>query len=284
MAIKYKAFIADIDGTLTGKGENILPRTREALIRLHEAGADIGLATGRPLDHRISGRAEAWNLGFSFDVLIGMNGGELWDKYTGRIEREHMLERETLRRILGFMLEADVNAQIFADGYDLVKALRNDPQLEGSIKRNHSTVQYVSPEELCEVPACKLEFHYEEAIEETVMRIVEAHPDPAWAAVRTFPGTVEFMDPRVNKGSALRKFCRHAGIAPEEVIACGDMENDIPMMEAAGLGICLLNGSAAARTAADEVTRYPVGEDGLGRHILSTLFSERDGTPERFHE
>jgi hydroxymethylpyrimidine pyrophosphatase-like HAD family hydrolase len=82
------------------------------------------------------------------------------------------------------------------------------------------------------------------------------------------------MDPRVDKGSALRKYCTHAGITPAEVIACGDMENDIGMMKAAGLGVCLLNGSEAARSAADNVTDYPVAEDGLGRWFFKTIFSE----------
>ena len=53
----YKAFVADIDGTLTEKGENLQPHTREALIRLHDMGLEIGLATGRPLDHRITDRS-----------------------------------------------------------------------------------------------------------------------------------------------------------------------------------------------------------------------------------
>ena len=270
----YKALIADIDGTLTKKGENVLPRTREALIRLHEAGLEIGLATGRPLDHRITDRADAWNLGFDFEVLIGMNGGELWDVHTGRIEREHMLEETTLREILSFMMEADVNAIIFAEGYDLVKATRSDPQLKDSIARNHSRVEFVAPEALCSAPACKLEFHYRSEIEEEILNIVEAHPDPRWRAVRTFPGTIEFMDPRVDKGNALKRYCMHKGISPQEVIACGDMENDIRMMEEAGLGICLANGSEAAKKAADAVTDFPVAEDGLGRFLLKRFFDE----------
>lgn len=270
----YKAMIADIDGTLTKKGENVLPKTREALIRLHEAGLEIGLATGRPLDHRITDRADAWDLGFPFDMLIGMNGGELWDSHTNKIEREHMLGEETLEEILSFMMDADVNAIIFAKGYDLVKATRSDPQLKDSIARNHSQVQYVSPKELCTAPACKLEFHYDSSIEEEVLRIVNAHPDSRWTAVRTFTGTIEFMDPRTDKGSALKRYCTHSGISPQEVIACGDMENDIGMMKEAGLGICLLNGSIAAREAADEVTDYPVAEDGLGRYLLKRFFGQ----------
>jgi Cof subfamily protein (haloacid dehalogenase superfamily) len=274
MDMKYKAVIADIDGTVTKKGETPMEATLQALIRCHEAGLDVGLATGRPLDHRIFGKAEEWNLGFPFDVLIGMNGGELWDRYTGKIEREYMLDEDSLRDILSFMMKLDVNAIIFADGYDYVKATRTDRQLESSIRRNRSRVEFVAPEELCTAPACKLEFHYDPSVEEELYRVISEHPDPRWSAVKTFPGTVEFMDPRVDKGSALRKYCMHAGIPAEAVIACGDMENDIGMMKEAGLGVCLQNGSEAARASADAVTEHPVWEDGLGRWFFKNLFPE----------
>ena len=267
----YKAFVADIDGTLTEKGENLQPHTREALIRLHDMGLEIGLATGRPLDHRITGRSAEWGLGFPFDFLIGMNGGELWDTYTDTVQREHMLGVQELKEICGFMLEMDVNGIIFAKGYDLVKATRSDPQLDDSIQRNHSTIVYVSPEELCVEPACKIEFHYDPAIEAAVEAAANAHPDPRWIAVRTFPGTIEFMDPRVNKRNALLQYCRHRGIELQDVIACGDMESDIEMMKGAGFGICLKNGSPAAREAADAVTDLPVNEDGLGIYLLSHM-------------
>ncbi|MBQ9329346.1 MAG: Cof-type HAD-IIB family hydrolase [Solobacterium sp.] len=272
--MNYKALIADIDGTLSPKGEPLLPNTKEALIRLHNDGVEIGLATGRPLDHRISDRAKEWGLGFSFDVLIGMNGGELWDRYTNQIERVHMLSTESLKDILGFMLEEDVNAQIFADGYDLVKALRNDDQLQNSVARNHSRIEYVIPEALYENPACKIEFHYDVELEERIFSLVEQNSDPRWHALRTFPGTIEFMDPHTDKGNAMAQYLKHSGISAEEVIACGDMENDIGMMKMAGLGICLVNGSKAAREAADIVTEYPVTEDGLGRTLLKHLYGE----------
>jgi hydroxymethylpyrimidine pyrophosphatase-like HAD family hydrolase len=130
---------------------------------------------------------------------------------------------------------------------------------------------YVSPEELCVEPACKIEFHYDPAIEAAVEAAANAHPDPRWIAVRTFPGTIEFMDPRVNKRNALLQYCGHRGIELQDVIACGDMESDIEMMKGAGLGICLKNGSPAAREAADAVTDLPVNEDGLGIYLLSHM-------------
>mgnify|MGYP002513958791 CR=1 FL=1 len=73
-------FAADIDGTLVDKGKNMHEETRQALTRLHEKGVLIGVASGRPLDHRTVEKSREWNLPFGFDFAIGMNGGDLWTK------------------------------------------------------------------------------------------------------------------------------------------------------------------------------------------------------------
>ena len=43
------------------------------------------------------------------------------------------------------------------------------------------------------------------------------------------------------------------GIAPEEVMAIGDQDNDIPMIAGAGIGVAMGNASPAARAAADRI-------------------------------
>jgi HAD superfamily hydrolase (TIGR01484 family) len=78
MIKKISAMVADIDGTLTMKGGELMPHTKAAIQRLHEEGVQFGIASGRPLDDRTKSKAEEWGLGFDFDMMIGMNGGDLW--------------------------------------------------------------------------------------------------------------------------------------------------------------------------------------------------------------
>ena len=80
MIEKLTAVLADVDGTLTPKGTGLMPRTVAALERLHEEGVLFGTASGRPLDHRSLDKAREWGLSFEFDLAIGMNGGDIWDK------------------------------------------------------------------------------------------------------------------------------------------------------------------------------------------------------------
>ena len=73
MIEKISAMVADIDGTLTMKGGELMPLTKAAIQRLHKEGVQFGIASGRPLDDRTKSKAEEWGLGFDFDMMIGMS-------------------------------------------------------------------------------------------------------------------------------------------------------------------------------------------------------------------
>jgi hydroxymethylpyrimidine pyrophosphatase-like HAD family hydrolase len=57
----------------------------------------------------------------------------------------------------------------------------------------------------------------------------------------------------VNKGSTLRQLATSWGIAAEEVVAFGDMPNDVPMLRWSGTGYAMGNAHRAALAAADDV-------------------------------
>ena len=64
---------------------------------------------------------------------------------------------------------------------------------------------------------------------------------------------VEISAAGVTKAFALAAHCADLGIRPEEVIAFGDMPNDVPLLRFAGLGVAVANAHPDA-AAADEVT------------------------------
>lgn len=68
----------------------------------------------------------------------------------------------------------------------------------------------------------------------------------------------------VSKAGGIRLLMDHYGCGPEDVIAVGDSNNDIEMLEMAGLSIAMGNASPKARAAADHVTS-DIAEDGIYR-------------------
>lgn len=267
MIEKVTAIIADVDGTINIKNSKPLPRTLAAMEELHRRGILFGTASGRPLDHRSLDKAHEWGLSFEFDMAIGMNGGDLWDKDHEGIEHIMLLSKDYIQEICEFMWPLDCNVIVYENAYDHVLVKRHDQKLEDSVGRNHSLVDYVTPAEMALKDTGKIEIQYDEALDDEIMAVVNAHPSPHWSAVRTFPGTVEFMKPGLDKGVGLCRYAQRNNIPIEEIMAFGDMDNDVAMLAAAGWGVCMANGCDKAKSVADAITEYGVLEDGMGRYL-----------------
>jgi Cof subfamily protein (haloacid dehalogenase superfamily) len=264
--------MCDIDGTLVEKGGVPEGKTRKILQILHDEGVMLGLASGRPVDQRTIGRFRNWGYDFDPDIVIGVNGCEIWDKISKQKRKFNYLPKEMTRKILDYMWDLDINVCVFEDGYNKVLARRKDWMIEESMNRNKSNVIFADKERFCENDIPKLEFHYnEEEYEDIINELLSHHKDEGYVWIKSFYGTLEFMKPGIDKGIALEMICKELSIPLKEVIACGDMDNDIAMLKKAGVGICLANGSKLTKEAADFVTENDVYHDGLGEFLFEYL-------------
>lgn len=284
MIEKVKVFASDIDGTLCGKGEDLRPLTRKGMQELHEHGVLVGLASGRPADKTVLSNAERWNLGFDFDFVIGMNGGELYDASTGETEKYFLLSTDNIRKILTFLKPFDINAIVYVKGYEEVRCLVMNDFMVESKARNHSNVTVGDIDCLAEFPTGKVEVQLKEQDRDAVLKVIEENPSDEYTFVQTFRGlgrcTFEFLDPRVNKGHALTQYAKKHGIPMEEVLGFGDQENDIGLVRDAGWGVTLLNGADATKQAGNVVTEHDVTDDGVGHYLYDHILNGSVRLPE----
>jgi hydroxymethylpyrimidine pyrophosphatase-like HAD family hydrolase len=77
----------------------------------------------------------------------------------------------------------------------------------------------------------------------------------------------------VSKASALTRVCAEHGIASADVVAFGDMPNDLPMLRWAGHAVAVANAHADLLAAADEVTAS--NDDAGVARVLERLFGRR---------
>ncbi|MCF0115084.1 MAG: HAD family phosphatase [Erysipelotrichaceae bacterium] len=267
MIKKVTAVVADIDGTLLPKGKEMLPRMREALEDLHKKGILFGVASGRPLDRRIKAKAQEWGLSFDFDMMIGMNGGDLWVEGMEDIQHNYILDTDTMKEIMSWLKHLDMNAISYIHGYDEVWALRMDQFMADSQTRNKSIVKIVDPDTFCSVPTGKIEVHYPLDKEEEIMAEVAKHPSDKYLCVHTYMGTIEFLDKRVNKGMGLKKYAEYVNIPVEEIMTFGDMENDYELIRDGGWGVCMINGCDECKAVADDITELPDEECGMAEYL-----------------
>ena len=271
MIERVRAVVADVDGTISLKGSQPLPRTVSAMEALHERGILFGTASGRPLDHRTLDKAREWGLSFDFDLAMGMNGGDVWDRWHEGVEHVMPLAQELVEEACSLMWPLDCNIIVYRNAYEHVLVKRVDDRLADNMARNHFDVEVCDLATMAAQDTGKVEIQYDPAVEDEVMGVIAANPCERWSVVKTFTGTVEFMNPGMDKGAGLRCLSERIGVPLSEILAIGDMDNDTPMIAAAGWGVCMANGCEGAKAVADAITEYGVLEDGFGRYFEDHL-------------
>lgn len=260
-----KLVICDIDSTLINNKRELTPRTKADIEKLHAKGYYFGLASGRPLDE-LDKYAPNWGLSFECDVLIGMNGSEIWD---GIHKEEHSyfkLKKEWMKEIIEMMHQFDSNCFLYRDGYILAQKMNKMMEKTAGTSNKEIVLAKDDSDFYCEENA-KLMFRVSEETMPILEQYAQEHPSPNYSAFKTQTTLFEFADKRVNKGWGLQKLCEMIDMPLECVAAFGDTSNDNEMLKVAGLGVCMLNGSDDTKACADEITEYSNDEDGLAIYL-----------------
>ncbi len=267
--------LCDIDGTLYDWNRILSPRTIADINRLHEEGYGFGIASGRPYEELIH-YAENWGFSFPFDIIIGLNGAELYIERTRKLYSYYKLSRETLKKTMEVMSRFEANPFMYWHGKLL--AVKMDAMIIKSSKTSQREIVIAKdPSELYAEENVKIMFRMSEEETARAEAWLAEHPDPDYAAFKTQSTLIEFMDPRLSKGFAIREMQKLGEYEPHEILAFGDTTNDNSMLEEAGWGVCLANGSDDTKACADDVTRYSCRDDGFADYLESWLFREESG-------
>ena len=99
-----------------------------------------------------------------------------------------------------------------------------------------------------------------------------AELDELVSATHSAPGIalVEMSAPGVHKAATLAEFATSRGVAPADVVAFGDMPNDLEMLQWAGLGLAVASGHPSLLAAADGVVGA-CDDDGVAATVERLL-------------
>lgn len=226
----------DLDGTLLGPDSTISAENRSAVAQLAKAGLEVVLASGR---HYRSVLSFAHQLP-EVNWIVSSQGAEVSTIDRTRILGRNFLRESEVRRVM----EAEV-AQGFTAVYyaadDVFTATRANEDLANYTVLSARTPVFVDRSEILKMPLQKILWLG------TPSRIDALRSDKSITAfglqgVQTWDTIFEFMPLETTKALALQTLTTHLGLKPENVVAFGDGENDIPMFEWAGLSIAMSHG------------------------------------------
>jgi Cof subfamily protein (haloacid dehalogenase superfamily) len=255
----------DLDGTLLGTGGVITERTRQVLDALDERGVTVVFVTGRP----IRWMEHLWDHVGGHGLAVCSNGGIVYD-----VSRHEVIEARTISPAIGLevadLIRAAVPGTLFA--LEKTTGFGKEPEfLPADADKDRPELDIgplpdVFSDNVVKLLALNLEqdpAQFWASVEQSVGHLVTT----TWS---TGAALIEMSAAGVTKASTLEKLCDEMGIAPDEVVAFGDMPNDIPMLSWAGTSYAMANGHESAKQAADLVAP-PHDQDGVAT-VLEGLF------------
>jgi Cof subfamily protein (haloacid dehalogenase superfamily) len=256
---------SDVDGTLLDADENVSPRTRAAVHAAVAGGAHFVLATGRP-PRWVPQVAEA--LGIA-PMAVCANGAVLYDSATDRIVAARTLSADVLAQLAEIATRLIPGAGLAVERVGRTAHDAATPQFISSPGYEHAWLNpdntEVSLTDLLSAPAIKLLIRKPGARSGDMAAVLAKHVGlQGDITYSTNNGLIEVMPLGISKATGVAEVAHPLGIAADDVVAFGDMPNDVPMIRWAGLGIAMGNADPEVMDAADEVTA-PNTDDGLAR-------------------
>lgn len=270
-----KLVALDLDGTLFDNSSRISKRNLTAIRSITDKGIHVVISTGRPFEGIPFDQIK----GTGINYAITANGSGIYEISTGKCLYENAMDEELVTPILNFLLTRDIHMDSFigGKGYTPIQCVETAQKLTvpSSIKnyiittrtRLDNILQFIHENQL---KVQKMTLNFYPAADgtlidrETVRKFLVSNP-----SITTVCGgynNLEFTRADANKGVGLRKLAEILGVNPDATMAIGDTENDLAIIEAAGIGVAMGNATDAVKARADYVTTTNT-KDGVAAAI-----------------
>lgn len=249
-----KAAFFDIDGTLVSFENHRVPEsTIETINALRASGVKTFLSTGRNGD---STRFLMDTGLFDGEILIN---GQLCE-YEGVSIFENPVLREDIEIAVAGAAAGEFTLG-FLSGHESFVVRVNDFVERACSYANMAIPRLAAPEEAFKFPIYQIHCYGAPGVEDELIRRTSGLTSTRWS-----PNFADVFPAGGGKDRGIEALIRHLGVEREETIAFGDGENDISMLEYAGIGVAMGNSSDQVKACADYVTGA-VDEDGVARAV-----------------
>jgi Cof subfamily protein (haloacid dehalogenase superfamily) len=254
----------DLDGTIIRSDGSISERSRGVLAAVEEAGTVLVFVTGRPPRWMPPIVDATGHRG----VAICANGALVYDLHTSTVVRHSLLSAAALSEIVE-ALRRDLPGITFAverhdTGFAHEPAYR--PRWDSNDPKAIQPIEAMLTDDVVKLLARHDDMDSEQML-------ATAHRSVGGIATLTHStndGLLEISATGVSKASALAELAAEHGIDAADVVAFGDMPNDLPMLAWAGRGVAVANAHPDVLAIADEVTASN-DDDGVAQ-VLDRWF------------
>lgn len=267
---RIKMIGLDLDGTLLTDRKEFTERSKRTLRAAIDSGIIVLIATGRPL----TGIPEEIRNFPGMRYALTSNGAKVMDVWEERVVDEHLLSAKLAEKALEICRKYDTLQEVYFDGQGYadeekmarVEKYHKNPNMWEYFRTTRKPVPDVAVlverenRGMDKVQALFADMEERERAWKELDRLGEL------ALSGSLGYNIEINAAGVNKGTGLIRLGELLGIRREEIMACGDGDNDAAMLREAGFGVAMSNAEEQVKEAADYITGSNE-EDGAARAI-----------------
>ncbi len=267
-SLDTKILFTDLDDTLLNSEKEISERARDKIMEMLSKGNHFVLASGRSVSS-IFDVLEVLDIQSADSegkiYMAAYNGAVIYDCTDRSVVEQYDVPIPAAQAIFDMALKRGIHIQTYTDTH--IISCAEDRELayyKKSIKSPYKVGTDLE-KELTHAPFKLLAIDIDDRSRlEDLRREVEAsdlaeHITCAFSCARY----LEFYNKRAGKGNALRNLCSAVHVHIKNSVAAGDEENDITMLEAAAVGVCMANGRPIVKECADVITEHDNNHDGI---------------------
>jgi len=265
--LSYKLIAIDLDDTLLNDELEISTKNLEALKYAANKGVKIVICTGRA-SNSVKKYIDIIEDYGSEDFIIVFNGSIITSSQ-GEIIFKKIIKKELLHKLVDIGRKEDVDIQIYNND-DLYVEKYTDKIKEYEILSG--TKANVIDDLKNEETTLKVLYNCDDTTKlDKIKEEIETLYSSEVFVFFSKKNYLEVLCNEGNKGIALEYLANLLALTRKEVIAIGDSENDIYMIEYAGLGVCMKNGRESVRNIANYVTENTNNENGVSEVIYKFI-------------
>lgn len=261
--MNIRLIVSDLDGTMLDDMYRIPEENKNAVKEAMDAGIEVTIATGRMYS---SARAYADELGITLPIIT--YNGAVIKTAQGELLSCDFIEEKTVTRVLEFCFSGNHYVQLYSEGeyYYAVQteAARHYEKASGifghAVGQDGLLSRTKNVEKLLIVAKTPKEA-------DDIAYHLNVNFGTGIAAVKSTDYYVEVIYPTVSKAKALLTVAKKYGFVREEIMAIGDSDNDISMLETVGTPVAVANANEWVKDKAKYTTKADNNEGGVAEAI-----------------
>lgn len=273
-----KAIVLDLDGTTLNERNTVNETLQQYIGELRESGKLIFIATGRTLEEV----RDVLPAGMEADGMVTANGMSV---FIGKEQIvEHALSTELVEDLVAKAGAEEIFYEVHPNEGTRMALLKDkDYMVKQGLIPKPETVdenEWLSRQDAVEdkirwseqldiKSVAKIYFFSNEmnTIRKWKAELGKIKQYNAFTTASSTHHNVEVTVEGITKATGVQLLLKHFQLAPENILAVGDGENDLPLFKLAGHCVAMKNATDLVKEQADEVTEYSYREDGLYRFL-----------------